>query len=69
MQEQKGRFLPEGYEHSIEGQIILMSDEIEKAIWKLEHVQIGKRTKKEMKAEIREVERMLLNVKKRIKGK
>lgn len=69
MQEQKERFLPEGYEHSIEGQIILMSDEIEKAIWRLAHVQIGKRTKEEMKAEIREVERMLLNVKKRIKGK
>lgn len=68
MKDPAGNPLPEGYGSSIEGQLLLLLDDIERALWTLAHADKNRRSKAQMHDDIREAERYLVNAKKRIKG-
>lgn len=68
MTDPAGNVLPTSYEKSIIGQAYTAADNLDKALLKLAHACAVRRTKKEIREDIKEAEELILSARKRIRG-
>lgn len=69
MRDAAGNEIDKAMEYSIQMRAIIMSDKLDKAVWAMAHVMIGKKTKEEMIAAMNEATELILEVKKELIGR
>lgn len=69
MRDPSGNEIDKAVENSIQMRAFVMANKLDKAVWDMAHVMVGKRTKAEMIVAMNEATKLILEVKKELIGR
>ena len=69
MRDPSGNEIDKAVENSIQMRAFVMANKLDKAVWDMAHVMVGKRTKAEIIVAMNEATKLILEVKKELIGR